>query len=86
MAIRITPLIRRIMCSLTSRVLVPVNIRATAIYHKASIKAAVIPITTVSVQLEPVRMIWLNIARKNTAIFGFSTDIRKPSTKPLNNT
>ena len=63
----------------------PVNITATVIYQTASITPAVIPINTVSVQLESVCTKWLNIAKKNKAIFGLKIDIKNPSRLPLIN-
>ena len=78
------PLTLRIIISLIPISPVPVKTIATVTYQEASITAAVIPMRTGSAQLACVLMIWLNIARKNIAIFGLRRDIRKPSPKPLN--
>ncbi len=64
-------------------ILDPVSIKATNTYQQASISPAVIPIKPVSVQPESGWTKWLNIARKNKAIFGFRRDIKNPSLAPL---
>jgi len=86
--IRIMPLTRRIIVSLswkTSTRPALVSIIATETYQKASIAAAMIPMKTVSAQLESGCTRWLNTARKNMAIFGLRRDIRKPWPTPRSN-
>jgi hypothetical protein len=82
---RTMPLTRRKIASLSRKILVELGAiitKATAMYQIASIKAAVIPIKAVSSLFGSERIIWLNIARKNTSIFGLRRDIRKPSPTP----
>ena len=56
---------------------------ATAVYHTPSIIPAVKPMIHISAQLEFVSTKWLNMAKKNSAIFGFIKEMTKPSNAAL---